>query len=487
MISKREQGFKIWLLISDVVSLSIAFFATLFLRFHLLAHLFAKQGTLAGHIHIFPYLVFIWLAAYYFGGLYDTRLKGAEEFLALVKGVVIGFLLSFAVLFFYREFSYSRVAFVLFGALAVIFGLICRIFFRSLRLHILQKSGSLNKLVIVGYNKIGLSLAEAVQERPIGYEVAGFIDDAFTTETQRTQSEYKILGQIKDLPNIIVSSEISEVWIALTDAPRDKLKQLVEVCLQAKVSFRIVPDLYEVMLEWMRIDSINGIPLIGVKRSNITGLNILIKRLLDIIFSSILIVISAIPMLVIGILIKLTSAGPVFFIQKRVGKNGKRFAFLKFRTMYHNIDRTSHKDYTEKWIEGKTGDKDENRKMIDDSEEPAVHKMTDDPRITPVGRFLRRFSLDELPQFFNVWKGDMSLVGPRPALPYEVEKYQEWHKRRLETKPGITGLWQVSGRNLLPFEEMVKLDIYYIENWSVMLDLGIIFKTAWAMVGRKGY
>ncbi|MBI4712291.1 MAG: sugar transferase [Planctomycetes bacterium] len=323
----------------------------------------------------------------------------------MVKGVVIGFLLSFAVLFFYREFSYSRVAFVLFGGLAVIVGFTCRIFFRWLRLHILQKSGSLNRLVIVGYNKIGLSLAEAVAERPIGYELVGFVNDTFTAEAQSAQS---VLGRVDELPTIITTKDIDEVWIALPDAPRDKLKQLVEVCLQAKVSFRIVPDLYEVMLEWMRIDSINGIPLIGVKRSNITGLNVLIKRLLDIVFSSLLIIISGLPMLIIGILIKLTSAGPVFFIQKRVSRNGRRFAFLKFRTMYHNIDRTSHKEYTEKWIEGKTavspalmrgktGIKDESGQMTEESNEPVVHKMTDDPRITPVGRFLRRFSLDELP------------------------------------------------------------------------------------------
>jgi lipopolysaccharide/colanic/teichoic acid biosynthesis glycosyltransferase len=159
-------------------------------------------------------------------------------------------------------------------------------------------------------------------------------------------------------------------------------------------------------------------------------------------------------MLITTLLIKLTSKGPILFMQKRVGYNGKRFTFLKFRTMYEGINRTIHKDFTKQWIEGTVEQ--------NDSEQKTVYKIKADPRRTPIGKWLRKFSIDELPQFFNVLKGDMSLVGPRPSLAYEVEQYKEWHKRRLETKPGITGLWQVSGRNLLSFEEMVKLDIYYI-------------------------
>lgn len=174
------------------------------------------------------------------------------------------------------------------------------------------------------------------------------------------------------------------------------------------------------------------------------------------------------------ILIKLTSKGPVFFRQERVGHLGRKFSFLKFRTMHIHNDHSVHKKYIEKFISG-------------DVEKDGVYKIKDDPRVTPLGRVLRKTSLDELPQFINVIKGEMSLVGPRPPIPYELEKYDVWHRRRiLETKPGITGLWQVRGRSSTNFDEMVRLDLKYVREWSLWLDVKILLRTPWAVINCRG-
>jgi len=178
----------------------------------------------------------------------------------------------------------------------------------------------------------------------------------------------------------------------------------------------------------------------------------------------------------IALAIKLTSKGPVFFRQERVGLYGKRFTFLKFRSMYANCSERNHQEYIEAFISGQQ-----------EEESPSVFKLTDDPRVTPIGSFLRKTSLDELPQFINVLKGDMSLVGPRPPIPYELGLYDVWHRGRLMVvKPGITGLWQVEGRSSTTFDNMVRLDLRYIRQWSLWLDIKILLKTPWVVLTCRG-
>lgn len=213
--------------------------------------------------------------------------------------------------------------------------------------------------------------------------------------------------------------------------------------------------------------------LMGVKRS--------LKRLMDIVGAIIGIILFFPVMLITAALVKLESTGPVLFKQRRVGYKGKYFTFLKFRSMFVNNEDRIHQDYVTKLIHG------EKDQINYGTEEKPCYKIVDDPRITPIGRFLRKTSLDELPQFFNVLKGEMSLVGPRPPIPYEVKEYQNWHFRRImEVKPGITGLWQVLGRSRTTFDEMVRLDIEYAERWSLWLDLKILFKTVRAVIAAEG-
>ncbi len=198
-----------------------------------------------------------------------------------------------------------------------------------------------------------------------------------------------------------------------------------------------------------------------------------LKRILDLVLATI-IMLGFLPLfLLLTLLVKLTSRGPVFFVQERVGLRGHRFRMFKFRSMYADADHRVHRQYVEKLIrKGERGGR--------------TYKLENDPRITPLGRWMRKFSLDELPQFLNVLRGDMSLVGPRPPIPYELEIYKPWHFKRLETKPGITGLWQVSGRNLLSFDQQAALDIKYIQHKSLALDLTIILKTIPVMFSGVG-
>jgi exopolysaccharide biosynthesis polyprenyl glycosylphosphotransferase len=211
------------------------------------------------------------------------------------------------------------------------------------------------------------------------------------------------------------------------------------------------------------------------------GSQLAVKRAMDIVGSSFALILLAPVFVLIAIAIKLTSKGPVFFRQKRVGQRGNSFTFLKFRSMHVNNDESEHKKFVTDFIAGNAAP------QAAGDGNPEIFKLTHDPRITPIGRFLRRMSLDELPQFLNVLKGDMSLVGPRPPIPYEVEAYDIWHRRRIfEAKPGITGLWQINGRSRVKFDDMVRLDLHYARNWTPWMDIDILLRTPVAVVHGEG-
>jgi len=208
----------------------------------------------------------------------------------------------------------------------------------------------------------------------------------------------------------------------------------------------------------------------------------LVKRSIDVASASLVTVLGFPFYLAVALLIKLTSRGPVFYSQSRIGEHGEVFTLYKFRTMRQGADDAIHREFTRSFIEGRMS----NSSL--DEKAPSVYKLTNDPRVTSIGNFLRKTSLDELPQFINILRGEMTIVGPRPPLQYELEYYEEWHKLRLEVKPGLTGLWQVSGRSSVPFNEMVKLDLYYIEHWTLLLDFKIMMRTIPVMLfGSGGY
>ena len=278
-----------------------------------------------------------------------------------------------------------------------------------------------------------------------------------------------------DDKNSILSTMLSRVSNIL----RDNLT--FEQFNQISISFHFFPDKWDHDIP-QRPSNPTLYPDLS-KRDKATRLSSGIKRVMDIIGSALILVICAPVFLIIALAIKVSSKGPVFFRQQRIGQYGKPFTFLKFRSMHVDNDSSVHKEYVTQLIAGQA----QRNPSNGNGDGAGVYKLTNDPRITRVGAFLRRSSLDELPQFLNVLRGEMSLVGPRPAIPYEVAAYQTWHRRRvLEVKPGITGLWQVNGRCRVKFDEMVRLDLRYAKTWSPWLDIKILLRTPRAVLAGEG-
>ncbi|MEA3459313.1 MAG: sugar transferase, partial [Chloroflexota bacterium] len=269
---------------------------------------------------------------------------------------------------------------------------------------------------------------------------------------------------------LIREEEVNEVIVTLPWIHHYKIANIMRQCERGEVRPLIVPDLFQLSLSRVDVDDLGGVPLLSVKEVSISGWNLALKRLIDLAIVLIGSILLLPLLLLIAMAIKVDSPGPVLFKQTRVGKGGHRFTLYKFRSMRQGAEGELPK-----------------LAELDEATGP-LFKIRDDPRLTRVGRSLRRASLDELPQFYNILRGEMSLVGPRPALPSEVEQYQGWQRKRLEVSPGMTGLWQISGRSDLSFDEMCLLDIYYVERWSPLLDVKILFKTIPSiLLGRGAY
>jgi exopolysaccharide biosynthesis polyprenyl glycosylphosphotransferase len=417
------------------------------------------------------------LCTFYYLKLYNMVSSYLHEAFLVAKGTFFAFLVILGLSFFYRTFSFSRLFIIYFSIFFLIIDLINRRLFRKL----IRFFGNIKPMqritLIVGCGVIGKSLVDELLLRPSVWQLAGYLDDQDDAGAYRG---VPYLGKLEQIEEIVTKESITDIFIGIPSASRNIIKKLIHKCESLNINWRVVPNLYDLPLVDVHFDRLDNLPLVGPKSTNIIGINYLTKRVLDFIMSSLMIILSGPIMVIIAIAIKLTSPGPVLFRQVRVGLNGKHFTLLKFRTMYVNNNDKMHRDYATKWIKS-------NDSYSQDANGKALFKIERDPRVTAVGYWLRKFSLDELPQLFNIWKGTMSLVGPRPPLPYEVELYEDWQKKRLQAPPGLTGLWQVSGRNKISFEEMVRLDIFYTNNWSLENDMKIIFKTVATVLFSKGH
>lgn len=424
--------------------------------------------------------------------LYSVHYGRLVEAFRILKGASLATMVVITLTFFYRGYSYSRATVVLFYPLVLLALFGSRSLFRVYRRALMTSRDAVRRVLIVGFGETGQHLAREILQEPGYYRLIGFLDDDPAKLVGKLEG-VPVLGTAADLSRVIRDRDVDEVLLAMPSAPQERVMGLVGECLRLKVRWKTVPNLLELMLDRVHVDRIGDLPLIGLRGSQLVGINWWIKRAFDLAFASTVMVVFAPLFLAIAAAIKLTSRGPVLYKQVRIGYRGRPFTFLKFRSMKTGSDAGIHRDFTADWIYGRTGGEVPPRSVgagaaqTSPPESDGVHKITRDPRVTAVGRLLRKTSLDELPQFWNVLRGEMSVVGPRPPIPYEVERYTEWHKRRLETLPGITGLWQVSGRNALSFDEMVRLDIRYIENWSLEEDIRIILKTVPALLLGKAY
>jgi exopolysaccharide biosynthesis polyprenyl glycosylphosphotransferase len=279
---------------------------------------------------------------------------------------------------------------------------------------------------------------------------------------------YPVLGQASDLLAIVENQVVDEVIFAVPQEDLQKYDDLFLLCKERGITTRILLELFPHSIDKVYVEEFDGLPLLSFSSTSTNELLLMVRRILDMAGSFLLLAILSPLFLLIGFLIRLDSPGPAIYRQIRCGLNGRKFWFYKFRSMVDGAEQQKGGLTPYNLMNG------------------PVFKMENDPRITRVGRFLRKSSLDEIPQLFNVLRGDMSLVGPRPPLPEEVAQYKGWQKRRLSMKPGITGLWQVSGRNLLDFDDWMKMDLAYIDHWSLWLDLKILLKTIPAVFSRKG-
>ncbi len=432
------------------------------------------------------------------------RLSGAfshlAELIKVLKAVLIGslFLITFTFLFrggfAFRDFSYSRGVFALDFALAIAAFTIFHLGLRYVQTAFRRRDINLIPTLIVGTNRESIRTFKELKERPdLGFRVIGVISTESTesgpaagvdngqTEDWAAEFDQCIIGELNELPLLIRELAIQEVIITDNEIPGEKLfETMLESGRKNKVEFRLAPSLFSFMPQKTSVEQIGILPMVRLFREPLSDAERFIKRISDVALSAFLISILSPLWVLISIAIKLDSKGSVLFRQERVGMDGRKFICYKFRTMEANADESLHREAYRKNVEGIS---DAN---AGDQKSPVFGKVRTDPRITRAGRILRRSSLDELPQLINVINGDMSIVGPRPPIPYEVGEYDIWHRQRLDMKPGITGLWQVSGRNRLTFEEMVRIDLYYIENWTLWLDLKIILLTLPAMLRGDG-
>jgi len=452
------------LVISDAVLINTAFAVAYWIRYDLQWLRAVDPAFVVPFSVYIPFaliLTAVLILAYRRQGLYSLRqgITWFDEFIAIVNGTTTGIVIMVVLVFVSRPTFYSRLIFFYAGALVVVLLSFSRLIKNLWLRHMRRRGIGVARAIIVGAGEVGRTVMRTMVAHPdLGYQIVGFVDDdpaKGTTDIGR----FKGLGSLDNLAILVQDEAIDEVIITLPWQYHRKIMAIMAQCERENVRARIVPDLFQMTLSRMSITEMAGIPLIGVRQGRVSPFSRLLKRGIDVVFSLLVLILFAPLMGLIALAVKLDSPGPVLFRQARMGKGGKPFTVYKFRSM--KIGAEEQKD------------------LLRDLNEAAgpIFKIKDDPRVTRVGRWLRRFSLDELPQFYNVLRGDMSIIGPRPPLAEEVAEYQSWHMRRLETAPGITGLWQVSGRSELPFDEMALLDIYYIEQWSPGLDVQILLRT----------
>lgn len=471
---KHRRALVLVQMLGDAVVINLATYAAWYIRYGLFANVQFGEGFFPQPYEPYvPLGIGLALIAVFFFRLESvyTPARGRgflDEVYMLIKGTTIATLLTMAVTFVWRPLVYSRAMYIIAAFVVVVFLALTRAAERSVRARLRKRGIGVDRVLIVGAGEVGRALMRNIVAQPtLGYHILGFLDDdpeRGTTDIGR----FTALGGTANLPRLLRQMSVDEVIVALPWSARDKIAPIMEQCQAAQVRAKAVPDFFQLSLSRVAMDDVGGVPLIALREPHIGVVNSYFKRAFDIFFGGLIILFFSPLIPLIAMAIKCESRGPIIFRQKRLGRNGKPFLAYKFRSMREGAEEEQAK------LNG-----------LNEATGP-LFKIRDDPRQTRVGRFLRRTSLDELPQLFNVLKGDLSLVGPRPPILSEVAQYADWHKQRLEVSPGVTGLWQVSGRSELTFDEMVMLDIYYIENWSPWMDFWILVKTVPMVLLARG-
>jgi exopolysaccharide biosynthesis polyprenyl glycosylphosphotransferase len=458
----------------DMILALAAFALAYFARYQLQILRAVDEVNRARFDPYIPYaLVYaMWLYLNYSGsGLYKN-VRGRswlEEVYTIINGVTNATVVLLGLYFLFQPVVFSRLMLIYVAVITVAFLSLARAIQRVIQARLRARGVGVQRVLIVGAGDVGQSvLRTMIARQELGYQPIGFMDD----DPERNNSDLgrvKALGAIANLRSAIREQNADLVVITLPWSQHTRILDLVKLCQNVSVEVRVVPDVFQLNLRQVQVENLDGIPLFGVNgHVPFRASNRLLKRAIDVTLIVLASPILLALFLLVALAIKVESNGPIFYTQRRVGENGREFTIVKFRSMIPDADRY--------------------RQHLIDSQEldPRHPKLKDDPRITRVGRIIRRLSLDELPNLINVLRGQMSLVGPRPPTPDEVALYEPWHMKRLQILPGLTGLWQVNGRSEVPFEEMCLLDIYYIENWSIKLDAQILMMTLPRVLLRHG-
>ena len=450
---------RVILIAGDMLSLSISWLLAYWTRTKLVSLFGYQINPLSPYIKALPLIIISWIGGGYLYGLYRRRkdITPVEEVQIFIRSVLLGAGIVMSIAFLFREFYLGRSVVLLFNIYTFFLLGIFRLAYHRVEIELKKRGYGRRNVLIVGAGVTGARVLQKIQDNPeIGFNVIGFVD-ADPEKAGKKIGGIDVLGTPDRIEDFIRKYQIDEVVIALPSMPKDRVMEWVSEMESTGVRFRLVSEAFSVLSKESRVDLIGDFPLLELGSGEPSPFYFFVKRVMDLTIAVVLILLTLPLWVLIAIGIKLDSKGPVFFKQERVGYKGKKFTLYKFRTMFVHTPPFSEAPRNE-----------------------------DDPRITKFGRFLRRTSLDELPQLINVIKGEMSLVGPRPEMPFIVERYSKWERKRLDVKPGITGLWQILGRKNLPLQENIHYDFYYIKNRSIVLDLMILLKTIPAVLKSKG-
>ena len=462
----------------DLGLTSVAFFAAFWIR-DLLLPIFAPNRFPTGlfplqdYLKIYPVVLIIWSVLLFSYHSYHSHrtLTLQREVLTVFRVVTVGNVLLATLAYLLPLRQLSRAWFILFAVLSALLLVLEKIALRVMARYVRAKGLNYRTILIVGTGRRAIDVARLVEDHKYwGYKILGFVSDGH--RLPNGWARFRVYGTVPEIRTLLENGEfpeiVDEIVFAVTRKKLDEMKQIFLLCEELGIRARVAMNFFENRLARIEVEELEGIPFLTFTTTPSNETQLAAKRMLDVCISLVILALSAPVIVLAAIAIKITSPGSVLFKQQRIGLNGRTFTLYKFRTMiadaHERLSEVSH-------LNEMTG---------------PVFKVKADPRVTWVGRILRRFSLDELPQLWNVLRGDMSLVGPRPPIPEEVRSYHRWQRRRLSMKPGLTCLWQVNGRNNIDFDHWMKMDLQYIDEWSPSLDLKILLRTIPAVLLGRG-
>lgn len=458
MLKKHNQLFLTIMIVTDLVMVVASWFAAYYTRFHL-GFIPTPMGvpSVWAYVNLLPVILVIWFFALRFGELYSPMRSDSRfhEYYRIFKAVTIGSVMVMAATFFYREHSYSRAVMGLFWAYSAFFLVLSHATVRAILRKLRSMGYNLRYVLIIGTGELGQALAATFARHPeSGLKLVGMLTDD-PSEVGKKCQDCEVIGLIDDVSRHIKRFCVDQIFIALPRHANDRMEKTLNLLGSEVVDIKLAPDILQFMRLNSGVEDFDGIPLVSLSESPMYGWNLVFKRVFDTVFASIFIALWSPVMAVIAILIRLESKGPIVFRQERMSLGGGRFTIYKFRSMREDAEKESG----------------------------AVWAQKGDDRRTRVGEFIRRTSLDELPQLFNVLMGDMSLVGPRPERPVFVEDFSKtipMYMLRHKMKAGITGWAQVNGlRGQTSLDKRLEFDLYYIGNWSLSFDVKILWLTIW--------